>query len=93
MPARLVLDLRRFEQFAAAMGWETKGDAAKALGMSDVQLYRIRLRNTAPSGQFIGRLLALALATGKWDFHDLFTVLGEDGIALPTPSEPVQDVA
>lgn len=93
MPARIALDLRRYEQFADAAGWTTQADEAQALGVSESTVNRIRNGAIAPGERFIARLLAIAVPR-NWDFHDLFTLLDEDGRPIPlAPAEPAQSVA
>lgn len=92
MPARIALNLRTYEQFVAAMGWDTQEKEAQALGVGDATIWRIRTRKTAPGEKFIARLLVHALSTRKWDFHDLFVVLDENDVEVQ-PAEPVQGAA
>lgn len=55
---RIVLDDRRFSQEAKRRGWSTNAAAAKAFGLAESTIWKLRSGTISPSAVTIDRLLS-----------------------------------
>ena len=71
-PKTIKLKMDRFAKVAAAYGWTTNADIARALGIDETTVGRVLKGKANPGVQFIGGLLAAAEEIG---FRRVFEVV------------------
>lgn len=73
MAAHISLKRGTFDEFARSMGWTTQAQAAAALGVAEITIWRTVNGKRPAGGPFIAALLDAA-APKKRKFHDFFEV-------------------